>query len=612
MSTLALLERLERRAGRPIAEEARHEAQVALMRFLSDAARKLRVDEHTYVVGGAVRDFVIGAPIKDVDVVIDAVALAGKDSAWFAKQLQRLIPAKTKVATNQYGVAILTVTAPWMLDGQDLDGEVIEIANARKESYGGAGGKGYKPSAVAPASIEDDVRRREFTFNTLMWRLSDLARGPDKAAIIDLTGCGMRDLQAGEMRCPSDPDKTFSDDPTRMLRAIKFLTRYDWKIPPDVARSIQRNVSKLHQVPHEAVTALLKEVLKERTYKVALREMDRLGILSDVAEMMKTTPAMAAAMNKWSMGIKVRHLFDLLDVGLPIDKKVGFLTAPQRKRLREIAAETEPNLVDNLISILRQPGSAMKADLLIKQLGLKGPQIKELMHVARDVLLARPNLVGAALVHHTDSDPYTNAVRAAARERGIGEAVLFDVQAQLLMEEGADLEVQFFDFDNTLFKSPMQPDWWPSKRKWWSDPSSLSPPCVPDRPGVEWWNTEVVQQAKLATRNPNVYAVLLTGRHDRVFRWRVPELLKQVGLSFDEVHLAPGSDSTLQWKLGKMKSVLSRFPAVRSVHVWEDRDHIDSFVSLAQRLGFRTTGHRVIEAQHGVACGEMEWADVWK
>ena len=135
-------------AIRKVADD-QHQAQIALMKFLSDEARQERVGDHVYVVGGAVRNFVIDRPIKDIDVVIDAVALGErfrkpKDSEWFAKTLQRSIPARTDLTTNQYGVAILTVKGDWILDGHNLKGEVIEIANARKESYGGSEGKGYK------------------------------------------------------------------------------------------------------------------------------------------------------------------------------------------------------------------------------------------------------------------------------------------------------------------------------------------------------------------------------------------------------------------------------------------------------------------------------------
>ena len=147
--------------------------------------------------------------------------------------------------------------------GHSFAGEVIEIANSRKESYGG----GHKPEHVEPASIEEDMYRREFTFNTLMWRLSEVANGVDKAEIIDLTGCGMRDLQNMQMVCPSNPDKTFSDDPTRMVRAVKFLVKYGFSIPPQTRKAIERNARHMNKIPSSALSALLlSSVLNRRLY----------------------------------------------------------------------------------------------------------------------------------------------------------------------------------------------------------------------------------------------------------------------------------------------------------------------------------------------------------
>jgi tRNA nucleotidyltransferase/poly(A) polymerase/2'-5' RNA ligase len=157
---------IRRRVASLTVEGSVHRKNVALMKWLSDLTRRLGVGRDTYVVGGAVRNFLINQPIKDIDIVID-MTKAGRDSDWLAKQIARNIPAPTNVTTNQYGVAILTVKGPWIVGGEDLDGEVLEIANARKESYGGSGGKGYKPHSVAPATIEEDVLRREFTFNCM-------------------------------------------------------------------------------------------------------------------------------------------------------------------------------------------------------------------------------------------------------------------------------------------------------------------------------------------------------------------------------------------------------------------------------------------------------------
>lgn len=377
-----------------LSEETAHARSIVLMKFLSRVAKKLRVDRHVYVVGGAVRDVVLDRPIKDIDVVIDPVALKGKDSAWFAKKLAREIPGRTSLVTNQYGVAILTVKGPWELDGHDMAGEVIEIANSRAESYGGAAGRGYKPTVVNPTGIKQDIYRREFTFNTLLLRMADLAKGPDRRDILDITGCGLRDLEKGEIRCPSDPDKTFSDDPTRMLRAIKFMNRYGFKVAPDVAASIQRNATKLRNVPYEAVaTLLVNTILTEKKYKTALKTMDDLGLLDVLAGMIRDDAQFRNSMERWVGNRKVSFMFDLMDVGLSSGTRLNFLTKSQQAGLRALALGMPEGMPERLVDVLRQPGRVMDTQALVKQFGLTGKQIAKLTDIARELLLDDPDLM---------------------------------------------------------------------------------------------------------------------------------------------------------------------------------------------------------------------------
>ena len=368
-------------------------AQFELMKFLSRETSRLGVAEHVYVVGGAVRNFVIERPIKDIDVVIDSVR-AGMDSDELARRLQDRIPARTSLATNQYGVAILTVKGDWVLEGEDLSGEVIEIANARTESYGGGGGKGYKPSEVEPATIEEDMARREFTFNTLLWQMSQLANGPDKAEILDLTGCGLDDLKSGLMRCPSDPDKTFKDDPTRMLRAVKFLVKYGFKITPEVERAIKRNAQAMRKAPSEAIASILIDsILAQSQSKRVLAVLDSLGLLDVIADMVREDKSFQATLNNYlSRDGRVLFLLDMMDLGVPISARVGFLSKPQQKRLRQVALGIGEGEPERFVDMLRQPGKVVDTPRLIRGLGLKGAEIGQLMGVLRDLLLKHPEL----------------------------------------------------------------------------------------------------------------------------------------------------------------------------------------------------------------------------
>ena len=373
-----------------------HQRSIALMRFLSEVATDLGVGDHVYVVGGAVRDFVIDRPIKDIDVVIDAVALEeGQDSDWFAQQVDDLIPVSTSLETNQYGVAILTIKESWDLDGEEMQGEVIEIANARREEYGGEKGKGYKPHLVEKAPIEEDIERRELTMNTLLWQLSQLAEGPDKAEIIDLTGCGLDDLEEGIMRCPSDPDKTFSDDPTRMIRVVKYHLRYDFRIDPIVSDAIRRNAQKLKKAPQNAISdILIGDVLEMRQSKETLQVLKELGLLDVVREMLEEDDAFRQTMVNWARrDARVLFLFDLMDMGLPLGARMGFLDDAQTERLRFVALEIGDDAeIGRYVDLLKQPGRQMDTESLIQDFGLQGREIKQLMEVARDVLLERPSL----------------------------------------------------------------------------------------------------------------------------------------------------------------------------------------------------------------------------
>lgn len=369
-----------------------HGKNVALMKFLSGVSARAGFGDNAYVVGGAVRNWVIKQPIKDIDLLVDTVAL-GHDTEWVANQIAKAIPADTNLTTNQYGVAILTVKGEWDLDGFPMQGEVIEIAAARKESYGGEGGKGYKPDTVEPATVQEDVVRREFTFNTLMWRLMDLAQGPDKAQIIDLTGCGLSDLQEGRMQCPADPDKVFADDPSRLIRIVKFVTRYGFKLTPDTEAAAKRQAPKLANVPHNAVSKLLAEVLVESKAKQAIALMDHLGLLGVIRKMVETVAPFRDALNNWGNAQSVQYMFNLMDIGLVTKAKVGFLPPDQQKQVREIATEMTADEAENFLAVLKQPGKVLNMAEIAKDLGLAGAAMKSLMDLARETLLGDPKLV---------------------------------------------------------------------------------------------------------------------------------------------------------------------------------------------------------------------------
>ena len=246
---------------------------------------------------------------------------------------------------------------------------------------------------MVPATIEEDLLRREFTFNTLLWRLQDLASGPEKAEIIDLTGCGLRDLNNMTMRCPRDPDIVFSDDPTRMLRAIKFATKYGFQIPDDLAASIRKNADKMKSAPWEAIAGIfINNVLNEPTASSALRQMKSLGLLDVVAEMVQEQKPFASYLSKQLRDRNVSLLLDLMDLGLTNPSPLNYLTRDQQQRLREITTPMESGDADSFVAYLAKP--PVDNGALISDFSLQGSSRSLPVQYAREVLLENPDLMG--------------------------------------------------------------------------------------------------------------------------------------------------------------------------------------------------------------------------
>jgi hypothetical protein len=144
------------------------------------------------------------------------------------------------------------------------------------------------------------------------------------------------------------------------------------------------------------------------------------------------------------------------------------------------------------------------------------------------------------------------------------------------------VELHIFDFDGTLFRSPEQPTGWKSNggpKNWWQNQDSLGRPCVPDQPDSSWWVSSILSVAKESAERPDVLAALVTGRSEMSFaRWRVPELLGQQGIDFDQVYLHPGGvPSTAMFKQWVVMNILRRYPEITVVRVWDDtRSNLES------------------------------------
>lgn len=207
-----------------------------------------------YVIGGYVRDIFLQRNSKDIDVVVlgDGIELAkaladankGSDFAYF----------------KNFGTAMVK-TGDWE----------VEFVGARKESYSH---DSRKPS-VAPGTIEDDQNRRDFTINALAISLNKENYGQ----LIDPFN-GMADLENKMIRTPLDPDITFSDDPLRMMRAIRFASQLKFTILPETFESIKKNVERISIISAERISEELNKIMLSPKPSFGLKLLFDSGLLA--------------------------------------------------------------------------------------------------------------------------------------------------------------------------------------------------------------------------------------------------------------------------------------------------------------------------------------------
>ncbi len=205
-----------------------------------------------FVIGGYVRDFFLQRPCNDIDVVVEGSGIA------IAEAVARRVKTKVTVFKN-FGTAML-----------HCDRMEVEFVGARKESYN----RNSRKPIVEDGTLQEDQERRDFTINALAFSLQK----EDFGALVDPFG-GIRDLNEGIIRTPLDPDTTYSDDPLRMLRAIRFATQLGFTIVPESKESIFRNRERLDILSFERIAEELHKIMMTPKPSVGWKLMDECGLL---------------------------------------------------------------------------------------------------------------------------------------------------------------------------------------------------------------------------------------------------------------------------------------------------------------------------------------------
>ena len=227
-----------------------HERKI--FELVGRCARELGVQ--AYVIGGYVRDRLLGRPTKDIDIVCvgDGIRLAETLAS-------KLYPIPKIVVFRRFGTAMLR-----------HDGMEIEFVGARRESYRD---DSRKPD-VEQGTLEDDQNRRDFTINALAVSLNEDSFG----LIVDPFG-GLEHLEQKILKTPLEPGKTFSDDPLRMMRAIRFSNQLGFAIEKNTFNGIIKYKNRIHIISKERIAAELEKILMTPNPSVGFNLLFDSGLL---------------------------------------------------------------------------------------------------------------------------------------------------------------------------------------------------------------------------------------------------------------------------------------------------------------------------------------------
>jgi poly(A) polymerase len=226
-----------------------------VFKLVGETAKDLGV--RAFVIGGYVRDCFLGRPNKDIDIVVEGSGIA------LAEAIAKKTRARVSVFKN-FGTAMLK-----------YHGMEVEFVGARKESYQ----RDSRKPIVEDGTLEEDQLRRDFTINAMAFSL----QADDYGALVDPFG-GIRDLAAGIIRTPLEPEQTYSDDPLRMLRAIRFAARlstpeHRFTIVPESIAAMKAMADRMQILSKERIVEELNKMLMTDYPAMAFETLEETGLL---------------------------------------------------------------------------------------------------------------------------------------------------------------------------------------------------------------------------------------------------------------------------------------------------------------------------------------------
>lgn len=318
--------------------ELREALNLPVFHLISETADSLNLE--CYVIGGWVRDLFLERPSKDIDIVVIGNGVE-RPGIKLAEAIRDRLGKKCKVAIyRNFGTAQLS-----------YKGEEVEFVGARKESYT----HDSRNPIVEDGTIEDDQNRRDFTINAMALCLNAARYGK----LVDPFD-GILDLEDGIIATPLDPDITFSDDPLRMMRCIRFAAQLNFYIEDATFEALERNKERISIISHERIADELNKIILSPQPSKGFIDLERCGLLEQIF------PELSAL-----QGVEVRngrahkdnfyHTLEVLDnlskasAGMESDHRLWLLWAallhdigkPKSKRWEPIAGWTFHNHNDH-------------------------------------------------------------------------------------------------------------------------------------------------------------------------------------------------------------------------------------------------------------------------
>lgn len=295
---------------------------------IKKAIKGTKFENHVFLVGGAVRDSLLGKPMKDIDLCVDMPNGGIEFAEWICKEYGCYKPNSNPCVFPKYGTAKFNLKSIHSLS--DVE---IECVQTRKEQYHE---DSRKPETTF-GTIEEDCLRRDLTINALYVNLSS-------DIVIDPCCLGLEDLKNCVIRTPSNPDVVFEDDPLRMLRVIRFATKLGWGIDKDAWIGIVQNCYRISIVSKERITDELGKILMCEKPSIGFIRLEKCGLLEKILP--EVHNLVGVTQGYQNFGDVFEHTMSVIDKTSPV------LTHRWASLLHDIGKPNVRTLIGNKIRFL--------------------------------------------------------------------------------------------------------------------------------------------------------------------------------------------------------------------------------------------------------------------